>query len=127
MSKEKFFSNTKSSYLIVISHTKNNLYINVNNSITGHLIRTFSFGHIGITEVDHRKRTIFSGEFGTHFGKYFNDLNLFSNIQLKIKGSDPRSYALIKGFIKTGGFFNEIILSSNTPHNGCRSAKQKRL
>ncbi len=121
------FSNQKSLYLIVIHSSVNNLYVNINDS-TGRLIRVFSFAHVHITAVDHRKRTIFASEFGSHFGRYLQKLNLTnSTFKLKIKGSDPRCFAFIEGFIKVAGRFTEIRLISNSPHNGCRSAKRKRL
>jgi ribosomal protein S11 len=114
-------------YLIVINSSGNNLHVSI-NALNGRLIRTFTFGHINITHVDHRKRVVFASEFGGHVGRYFKKLDLYDdNFHIKIKDNDPRCYSFIEGFIKAGGFFNSIQLCSNIPHNGCRLKKEKRL
>jgi ribosomal protein S11 len=114
-------------YLIVLKSTINNLYISINTS-EGKLLRVFSFAHINIKAVDHRKRNVFAFEFGAYFGKYLKKLNLLGNsLKIKIKGTDPRCFSFMEGFIKSGGSFTEIELISNTPYNGCRTAKCKRL
>jgi hypothetical protein len=130
MKKNSFTSegNPKNQYLIVLTPTINNFYISINDS-QGKLLRTFNFSSVSINAGDHRKRAIFANEFGGHLGRYLIRLNLHqqATFSVKIKGADLRSFAFLKGLIKTGACFQVLNMQIASSHNGCRPSKRKRL
>lgn len=114
-------------YLVVLTPTINNLFINI-NSKTGHLFKTFSFSSIRVNAADHRKRKIFSSEFGYYFGKYLTNLkDLSKQIEVKINGTDSRTFSFLQSYITAGGIFINIKFKTLNSFNGCKPPKKKRL